>query len=190
MQYCSKCGSPLTIQQPPDDDKERDYCPSCDHYFYQNPSVLVATFLYCGEKLFWAKRGTPPFKSKWAFPAGFLEKNETLQQAAARELFEETLIKIEPKRLIPMSLGSVLAIDQLYIVFRCECDCELEGQLTSETEEWGWFSEEEAPWQEMAYPQTEPQVRQVYEWVKSGQFGIRVGEVTYEGGEYTTFDMR
>lgn len=190
MQFCSHCGGSLTFKQPDDDDRERHYCPQCDTFHYQNQSVLVATFLYCGNKLFWAKRGTPPFQSKWAFPAGFLEQNETLQQAAARELKEETCIDIDPKTLIPMSLGSVLSINQLYIVFRRACEEELCAQITPETEEWGWFSEDEAPWDEMAYPQTEPQVRQVYQWVQAEQFGIRVGEVNNEGGDYTTFAMQ
>jgi 8-oxo-dGTP diphosphatase len=49
-----------------------------------------------GEKAWWIlliERGHEPFKGKWALPGGFMEWNESCEQAAARELQEETSIK-------------------------------------------------------------------------------------------------
>ncbi len=39
------------------------------------------------------KRANNPFKNYWALPGGFLDMNETLEQAALRELEEETGVK-------------------------------------------------------------------------------------------------
>jgi 8-oxo-dGTP diphosphatase len=39
------------------------------------------------------RRNDPPFRSSWALPGGFMEMDETLEQAARRELMEETGIR-------------------------------------------------------------------------------------------------
>ena len=47
------------------------------------------------EELFLFKRLNEPFKDCWALPGGFVDENEDLEQAARRELFEETNIETD-----------------------------------------------------------------------------------------------
>jgi len=58
--------------------------------------VVVFTFQNDRTKLLLVKRGKEPFKGKWAIPGGFIEIDEELEDAAARELQEETALANVP----------------------------------------------------------------------------------------------
>lgn len=63
-------------------------------YEYPRPAVTVDVVIFtirAGElALLMIRRGGTPYKGHWALPGGFVEANETLERAAARELQEET----------------------------------------------------------------------------------------------------
>jgi len=64
---------------------------------YPKPSVTVDVVLFTftrGElHVLLIKRNHEPFVHYWALPGGFVQKNERLEDAAARELYEETGLK-------------------------------------------------------------------------------------------------
>lgn len=51
--------------------------------------VLVFTILEGQLKVALVKRGIPPFKNRWAIPGGFVHLDESLEEAARREVEEE-----------------------------------------------------------------------------------------------------
>jgi len=65
-------------------------------YEYEKPSVTAdVAVLRLDEvpEILLVQRKDPPFKGMWALPGGFMEMEETLEEAARRELTEETGIK-------------------------------------------------------------------------------------------------
>lgn len=64
---------------------------------YPRPSLtadVVALLLdEGGLRVLFIRRGNEPFKGSWALPGGFCEPGETVAQAAARELTEETSVR-------------------------------------------------------------------------------------------------
>jgi len=63
-------------------------------YKYPQIAVTVDIILFAKEKddlsVLLIQRKNPPFENMWAFPGGFVDINETLENAALRELKEET----------------------------------------------------------------------------------------------------
>lgn len=57
---------------------------------WQNPKPVAGVFVLDGEKVLLIKRGIKPHKGKWSIPAGYLERDESPDMAAVRELEEET----------------------------------------------------------------------------------------------------
>ena len=63
-------------------------------YDWPRPMVTVDAVVFAvlpkNVKVLLIKRGTEPFKGIWALPGGFVDMDEELEDAAARELAEET----------------------------------------------------------------------------------------------------
>jgi ADP-ribose pyrophosphatase YjhB (NUDIX family) len=60
------------------------------------PAVSVAVLR--GERVLLVKRGRAPSKGLYAFPGGKVEAGETLEEAARRELLEETRLEAQDFR--------------------------------------------------------------------------------------------
>jgi 8-oxo-dGTP diphosphatase len=63
-------------------------------YEYPRPAVTTDCLLFTRQNntlhVLLIQRDKPPFEGKWAFPGGFVEIEEDLEEAAHRELKEET----------------------------------------------------------------------------------------------------
>jgi 8-oxo-dGTP diphosphatase len=71
--------------------------PPFDLARFEKPSLTVDVVVFAMREsqlhLLVIERGIPPFEGRWALPGGFVLPRETVEQAAARELEEETGLK-------------------------------------------------------------------------------------------------
>ncbi|MCR5008679.1 MAG: NUDIX hydrolase [Oribacterium sp.] len=82
---------------------EEEYLKSYDSNKWKKPSltadICIITKKDSEEKVLLIKRGNHPCLGKWAFPGGFSEEGERIEETAARELLEETGVAMTPKEL-------------------------------------------------------------------------------------------
>lgn len=89
--YCPHCGNRVSLK--PEGEIPRRYCNQCKIYFYENPLPVVSC-IHCTDKsILLVKRGNKPYKGSWCLPTGFAETGESIEQAALRELKEESGIE-------------------------------------------------------------------------------------------------
>jgi len=64
------------------------------------PILGVGAVIVCDGKILLVKRGSEPGKGKWSIPGGIVELGETVKEAIAREVEEETGLRVEAHSLI------------------------------------------------------------------------------------------
>lgn len=69
---------------------EAEFLAQYDASKFERPSVTVDIILTYKGRILLIKRGGHPALGKYAMPGGFVEMTETVEQAAVRELTEET----------------------------------------------------------------------------------------------------
>lgn len=176
MNFCSECGHTVRFAIPDGDNRPRFLCDSCGTIHYQNPRIIAGTLPYLDNKVLLCKRAIEPRYGYWTLPAGFMENKESLDQAALRETFEEATASINQPELY--TVISLPHVDQVFMIFRGELAADFAPGV--ESLEVAMFSEEEVPWDQLAFPTIERSLRHFFADQKQGRFDVHVSEVTRE----------
>ena len=89
--FCSNCGAPTVIA---DAGHER-LCPSCDtHHFPRTDPVVIVRVVDSEDRLLLGRSARWP-AGRYSVLAGFVEPGETLEDAARREIREESRVEVE-----------------------------------------------------------------------------------------------
>jgi len=86
--YCHFCASPLIVKNY--EGRERLFCENCQSPLYENPIPANAVVVLKDNNILLVKRNVEPKKGYWCLPGGFMELGEYPEEAALRELEEET----------------------------------------------------------------------------------------------------
>ena len=174
MKYCSNCGQPVTHRTPPGDDRSRFYCESCGVVHYQNPTMVVGCIPETEDKILLCRRAIEPCYEKWTLPAGYLENGETVAAGAKREAFEEARARVEI--LAPYALYNICHVNQIYLMFRARLK-DNNFQAGSESLEVKLFTENDIPWEEIAFRVINETLLQYYNDRRAGRFPFYMGSI-------------
>ena len=148
MNFCSHCGGSVELRIPPGDTLPRYVCRQCATIHYQNPKLVVGALAQWEDRILLCRRAIEPRHGFWTLPAGFMENDETTAQAAARETAEEARARIEVGELYTMI--DVPYISQVHLVYRAPL-LDLDFSAGEESLEVALLSEDEIPWDQIAF---------------------------------------
>ena len=146
--FCSQCGAPVERCIPPGEDREREVCPICNFVHYRNPIPVVGCVAEHEGRILLCRRAIEPRLGYWTVPAGFMELNETLEEAALRETREEACAEVRLGELF--SIVDLPGAGQVHFFFRGEL---LDGKFAAGAEslEASLFAPNEIPFGDIAF---------------------------------------
>ena len=124
----------------------------------ERPVVGVGAVILKQDQVLLVRRAQPPGQGHWSLPGGTVELGESLSQAVAREVMEETGLQVQAGPLLevveavfPDANGH---IQYHYILFDYLCQVN-GGQLSpgSDASQAAWFAPEQLPQLEL-WPET------------------------------------
>ena len=127
-------------------------------YEYPRPAISVDMVVLRNEldrEVLLIQRRHPPFQDQWALPGGFLEIEETLEQAARRELQEETGLEAKSLRQV----GAFSTVDRdprtrvISVAFLVDPESLDGAAAADDAKSLAWFGLEQLP--ELAFDHLE-----------------------------------
>jgi 8-oxo-dGTP diphosphatase len=114
----------------------------------ERPGVGVSCIIIKGSRVLLGKRKGVRGAGTWAFPGGHLELYEEPEDAAAREAFEETSVKVSLPRFAAMTNDIFREDKRHYITLHFVCSYKSGEPKITEPEKcegWEWFKCDELP---------------------------------------------
>jgi 8-oxo-dGTP diphosphatase len=149
--YCPRCSGSLETRVVKPNEPQRLVCAACSFIFYQDPKVVAGTIFTLDNRIVLLKRAVEPALGKWVFPGGYVDRGESVQEAAIRETLEES--RLEVALISLLNVYSYSRSPNVIVVYTAEI---VGGQLAAgdESLEAEIFAPEAIPWQELAFDST------------------------------------
>lgn len=133
--FCGACGGAIAFQR----GGWQGHCTQCglDHYPRTDPAVIVA--ITDGERLLLGRQANWPAR-RYSTLAGFVEPGETLEQTVAREVMEESGVRVRSSRYLASQPWPFPSSLMLGFIAEAEPD---PPQANEELEDARWFDRDE-----------------------------------------------
>ena len=151
FRFCPRCGGDLDKKIVKPNEPRRLICQSCAFIFYQDPKVVAGTIFMLDGGIVLLKRGVEPALGKWVFPGGYVDRGESVRDAAVRETREESQLEVKLGPLL--NVYTYPGSPNVVIVYTAEV---VGGELAAADEslEAGIFAPKELPWHDLAFEST------------------------------------
>jgi ADP-ribose pyrophosphatase YjhB (NUDIX family) len=138
--FCPQCGK--TLIQTEFSGQLRPHCPACFFTHWGEFSLGVGGVVWHEGKVLLVQRAHNPGKGFWTIPGGYVDQDEGISHAAAREIVEETGIIAAPLSVIALR-DRPGAKHDAYIVFLLEYQGGTLQADPDEVSDLGFFTLEE-----------------------------------------------
>lgn len=98
LNYCQACGAELSRKLV--EGIERPFCEPCGRTYFLDPKVAVVVVTSEKDMVLMVRRGVQPALGEWSFPSGYVDRGEAVEDAARREVLEETGLEVQLTRLV------------------------------------------------------------------------------------------
>jgi ADP-ribose pyrophosphatase YjhB (NUDIX family) len=151
FRFCPKCGGNLDKRIVKASEPRRLVCQDCSFIFYQDPKVVAGALFTLNGGIVLLRRGVEPALGKWVFPGGYVDRGESVRDAAIRETKEECQLDVELGPLL--NVYSYPRSPNVIVVYTAEV---IGGTLSAadESTDADVFSPKQLPWHDLAFDST------------------------------------
>ena len=174
MKFCSECGGTTETLIPEGDSRLRAVCSACKINHYINPKMVLGTIPAWGDQVLLCRRAIEPRYGLWTLPAGFMEVEESTANGAMRETMEEAGARIELGSLF--SVFDIPHVNQVHLFYLAQLK-DLEFAAGPESLEVKLFTEDEIPWNLIAFRTITATLKFYFHDRRQGVMSIHTGDI-------------
>ncbi|OLC53724.1 MAG: hypothetical protein AUH92_05345 [Acidobacteria bacterium 13_1_40CM_4_69_4] len=160
--FCIRCGARLRHVRGAGRARRVRGCQKCGWIDWDNPAPTASVLVLRRGRVLLVRRAVAPARGAWDAPGGFIERGETAERAALRELREELRADVRLERVIgifPDMYGPERRPSlNIYFLGRLKRDVALHPG--DDVSEFGWFPLDAVP-RGLAFSNTRAALRQL-----------------------------
>ncbi|HZN02956.1 MAG TPA: NUDIX hydrolase [Candidatus Polarisedimenticolia bacterium] len=157
--FCPRCGGGLESRVVFSHDPPRLVCGACGFVFYLDPKVAAGAICRMDGGVVLLRRGIEPGYGLWVYPGGYVDRGESLEEAAVREAREEVGLEIRLTGLV--NAYSYPGRPVIVVVFAADV---IGGALTrgEEALDAQVFPPGDIPWGDLAFRSTTDALKEFF----------------------------